>query len=275
MNDIFESMLNEHYHDYDEHRRNALYEVTQQVAIAGLYRGGFFKKAAFYGGTCLRIIYGLKRFSEDMDFTLLEKDRDFNIEDYFPAIITEFKALGRDVTITKKDKKTFGSVESAFLKDTTEVYDPSLSTEKRLKIKIEVDTMPPLKFETEQKLLLQPFAFMIRCLTLPDLFAGKMHALVFRNWKNRIKGRDWYDFDWYVRNGVKLDFAHLQERIREFNGVEMSYEQFINLLKEKISTANIDLVKADVQNFIIDPRELDIWSNDYFMQLAERIVAKK
>jgi len=229
MNDIFEMMLDEHSHDFDEHRRNALYEVTQQVVLSGLYRGGFFEKAAFYGGTCLRIIHNLKRYSEDMDFSLLEKDTNFNIKDYFPAIITEFKALGRDVTITKKDKKTFGKVESAFLKDTTEVYDLTFRTEKSLKVKIEVDTMPPLKFDTEQKLLLQPFAFMVRCFTLPDLFAGKMHALAFRNWKNRIKGRDWYDFDWYVRNGVELDFAHLQERILEFNGVEMNYDKFVTI----------------------------------------------
>jgi predicted nucleotidyltransferase component of viral defense system len=275
MNDIFERMLTEHHSNFDEHHRNALYEVTQQIALSGLYRGGFFDKAAFYGGTCLRIIHGLNRYSEDMDFSLLNKDESFSIEDYFPAIITEFKALGRDITITKKDKRNFGKVESAFLKDTTEVYDLSFQTEKSLKIKIEVDTMPPLKFETEQKLLLQPFAFMVRCFTLPDLFAGKMHALVFRNWKNRIKGRDWYDFDWYIRNGVELDFSHLHERIREFNGADMSYEQFIILLKEKLSTANIDLVKADVGTFILDHRELEIWSNDYFLMLADKIKVKK
>lgn len=273
--DIFDKMLTEHHSKFDENRRNALYEVTQQIALSGLYRGGFFEKAAFYGGTCLRIIHGLNRYSEDMDFSLLQKDNNFRIEDYFPAIITEFKALGRDVTIKKKDKRNFGKVESAFLKDTTEVYDLSFQTEKSLKIKIEVDIMPPLQFDTEQKLLLQPFAFMVRCFTLPDLFAGKMHALVFRNWKNRIKGRDWYDFDWYVRNGVELDFSHLQERIREFNGTDMSYEQFLILLKNKLSTTNINLVKADVETFILDPRELNIWSNDYFMMLADKMKIKK
>jgi predicted nucleotidyltransferase component of viral defense system len=273
--DVFDKMLAEHHSNFDDNRSNALYEVTQQIALSGLYRGGFFDKAAFYGGTCLRIIHGLNRYSEDMDFSLLEKDSNFHIEDYFPAIITEFKALGRDVTIKKKDKRNFGKVESAFLKDTTEVYDLSFQTEKKLKIKIEVDIMPPLQFETEQKLLLQPFAFMVRCFTLPDLFAGKMHALVFRNWKNRIKGRDWYDFDWYVRNGVELNFSHLQERIREFNGTEMNYEQFLILLKDKLSTTNIDLVKADVEAFILDPRELEIWSNDYFLMLVDKMKVKK
>lgn len=124
------------------------------------------------------------------------------------------------------------------------------------------------QFATEQKLLLQPFSFMTRCFTLPDLFAGKMHALVFRSWKNRIKGRDWYDFEWYVRKSVVLDFRHLQERIKEFNGVEMTREEFIAKLKEKLATTDIEMVKRDVLSFVKHPEELAIWSNDYFLQLA-------
>ena len=180
--------------------------------------------------------------------------------------------LGRDVVITKKDKKNFGKVESAFLKDNTEVYDVAFQTEKSLKIKIEVDTNPPMKFQTEQKLLLRPYSFMTRCFTLPDLYAGKMHALVFRNWKSRVKGRDWYDFEWYVRNGVKLDFTHLQERIREFNGIEMNKEQFLKALQERLSAADIKMVKQDIEPFIKNHDGLEIWSNDYFVQLADRII---
>lgn len=112
---------------------------------------------------------------------------------------------------------------------------------------------------------------MTRCFTLPDLYAGKMHALVFRAWKNRIKGRDWYDFEWYVKKGVALDFNHLQERIRQFNGVEMSREDFMVLLKEKLSTADIKAVKRDVEPFIKDHKALEIWSNDYFVQLADMV----
>lgn len=116
--------------------------------------------------------------------------------------------------------------------------------------------------------LVQPFSFMTRCFTLPDLFAGKMHALVFRSWKNRIKGRDWYDFEWYVRKDVVLDFRHLQERIKEFNSVEMTREEFIAKLKEKLATTDIEMVKRDVLPFVKHPEELAIWSNDYFLQLA-------
>lgn len=272
MNTIFEQMLSKYQIVSDKDRRNAIYEVMQQITLAGLYRGGFFDKSAFYGGTCLRIFHKLDRFSEDMDFSLLSHDESFNLEEYFPAIVDEFSTLGRDVVITKKDKRNFGKVESAFLKDDTEVYDVAFQTERNLKIKIEVDTKPPLNFQTEQKLLLHPFSFMTRCFTLPDLYAGKMHALVFRSWKNRVKGRDWYDFEWYVRNGIKLDFSHLQERIREFNGIEVNRDEFIKLLKEKIAATDIKMVKQDVEPFIKNVGSLDIWSTDYFLQLTEMIV---
>ena len=268
---IFDQMLGRYEIKTGQEKRNAINEVMQEIALAGLYRGGFFDKAAFYGGTCLRVFHGLPRFSEDMDFSLTEKNVEFNIENYFPAVIEEFKASGRDVLITKKEKKVQTKVESAFLKDNTELYDLSFKTEKEIKIKIEVDTDPPLGFSTEQKLSLMPFSFMTRCFTLPDLYAGKMHALIFRSYKNRVKGRDWYDFEWYVRHDVSLDFAHFQIRAKEFNGLDIDKEEFIKMLKEKIGTTHINMVKRDVMPFIQNPAELDIWSNDYFLQLADRI----
>jgi hypothetical protein len=176
------------------------------------------------------------------------------------------------VVIIPKDKKIETNVESAFLKDNTAMFDVKFKTEKDIKIKIEVDTNPPLGFSTEQKLSLMPFSFMTRCFTLPDLYAGKMHALLFRNWKTRVKGRDWYDFEWYVRHNVPLNFEHLQIRTQEFNGEDMSQEAFIERLKERFTSTNIDMVKRDVLPFIQNPKELDIWSSDYFLQLADKIV---
>lgn len=174
----------------------------QQIALAGLYRGGFFNKAAFYGGSCLRIFLQLQRFSEDMDFSLLQPDVHFELDNYFEPITAEFKALGREVVINKKEKKKQTNVESAFLKEDTAIYNLQFRTEQTVKIKIEVDVNPPTGFNCEHKLLLLPFSFMTRCYSLPDLYAGKMHALLFRNWKARVKGRDWYDFEWYVRNNI-------------------------------------------------------------------------
>lgn len=271
MNDIFQNMLSVYDLSTDQAVRNATFEVNQQVILAGLYHGGFFDKAAFYGGTCLRIFHGLQRFSEDMDFSLLSPDEHFDFTSYFQPIIDEFAAIGRTVDIKKKQKKNFGKVESAFLKDNTDVYDVLFQTDKSIKIKIEVDTNPPLLFSTEQKLLMEPCSFMTRCFTLPDLFAGKMHALVYRAWKNRVKGRDWYDFEWYVRNRVPLDFKHLQERIKEFNGCVKSKEDFMLDLINRLASSDIKQVKSDVEPFIKNAKQLDIWSNDYFLQIAKLI----
>ena len=268
-NEIYDNMLSAYGATTEQERRNAIFEVNQQVILAGLYNGGFFDVAAFYGGTCLRIFHGLQRFSEDMDFSLLASDDKFDFTKYFQPIIDEFAIVGREVEIKKKDKKSFGKVESAFLKDNTDVYDVSFQTDKSIKIKIEVDTQPPLNFRTEQKLLLQPYSFMTRCFTLPDLFAGKIHALVYRGWKNRVKGRDWYDFEWYVRHNVPLDFAHLAERVRQFNNEEIEREAFMAQLKDRLASTNINQVKSDVLPFVRNPKELDIWSNNYFVQLAD------
>ena len=268
-NEIYDNMLSAYGATTEQERCNAIFEVNQQVILAGLYNGGFFDMAAFYGGTCLRIFHGLQRFSEDMDFSLLAPNDKFDFTKYFQPIIDEFAIVGREVEIKKKDKKSFGKVESAFLKDNTDVYDVSFQTDKSIKIKIEVDIQPPLNFRTEQKLLLQPHSFMTRCFTLPDLFAGKMHALVYRGWKNRVKGRDWYDFEWYVRHNIPLDFAHLAERVRQFNNEEIGRETLMAQLKDRMASANINQVKNDVLPFVRNPKELDIWSNDYFVQLAD------
>lgn len=271
----YESMLAAYRNDSGSTAtKNAEQEVCQKIALAGLHRGGFFDHAAFYGGTCLRMFYGLPRFSEDMDFSLTQKRDDIHLENYFDAIREEFNLAGFDITITKKEKKAFGKVESAFLKENTEAYDIKFRTKKTVKVRIELDTDPPLLFNTEQKLLMQPYSFMVRCFTLPDLYAGKMHALVYRAWQRRVKGRDWFDFEWYVRNGVPLSFWHLQERIREFNGAIVSPEEFMDQLRKKIVETDIENVKQDVIPYIVpnQQRNLDIWSNEYFLMLVDKIV---
>jgi len=275
MADIFNQMLSGYNIKTKEDRLNAVHEVMQQICLAGLNRAGFFDKAAFYGGTCLRIFYNLPRFSEDMDFSLTEIDDTFNLETYFDAITNEFTLLGRDVNIEKKEKSQDTQIESAFLKENTDIVNIRFQTEPSVKIKIEVDKVPPLKFNTEHKLLLLPFSFMTRCFTLPGLFAGKVHALMFRKWRNRVKGRDWYDFEWYIRNNVQLDFNHFKERAIQSEGIEfenLTPDQFKQLLKEKINSTNIEMVKADVHRFVINPLELDIWSTNYFLELADMMV---
>lgn len=284
---IIEQMLNKYAIQSEDELLNALKEVFQEITLLGLYRGGFFEKAAFYGGTALRILYGLNRFSEDLDFTLLEKNPDFAIEKYFLHVKDEFEALGISITLSKKTKVSSSTIESAFLKNDTSIHTLNIQANnldtilngihsgKRLKIKFEVDTNPPLKFQTESKTLLLPITFTVKSMTLPNLYAGKMHALLFRNWQTRVKGRDWYDFEWYVKNSIKLNLSHLAERMVESGDLEkgttLTKELFKTLLDEKIDTLHVESAIAEVKPFIKDYSVFDFWSKDYFRLLAGRI----
>ena len=253
---------------------NGLREVMQEVALAGLYRGGFFDKAAFYGGTCLRIFYGLPRFSEDLDFSLLESDPDFSLEPYFKAVREEFSALGLQVEISAKKKTVRTGIESAFLKSDTRLFSFAVHADKTIKIKFEVDTLSPLGFATEEKLLLQPFSFYVKCFSLPDLFVGKMHALLFRNWKNRVKGRDWFDFEWYIRQGTPLNLSHFVVRAIQsgnLQGKNLTEPDFRQLLHQRIDALDVAVARNDVSRFVKDVEALNIWSHDYFHELAKRI----
>lgn len=266
-----------------EEAQSALREIMQEIALAGLYRSGFFDKAAFYGGTALRIFHKLDRFSEDLDFSLLQAQQDFSLEKYQDAIVNEFAALGMNVSISEKQKVKQNNINSAFLKSETlwrelklETIIPQigLDTKANIKIKIEVDTAPPLNFKTEEKLLLQPFSFYVKCFSLPDLFAGKMHALLFRKWGTNVKGRDWYDMEWYIKKRIKLDLSHFFTRAMDsgdWKEETISEKEFRELLFQKIDTVNMEFVKRDVIRFIKDPEQLDIWSYTYFHDLVSHL----
>ncbi len=265
----------------------ALREIMQEITLAGLSRTDFFEKAAFYGGTALRIFYGLDRFSEDLDFSLLEVDESFTLEPYFSAIQTEFQALGIQVSIKEKEKIQYSSIESAFLKTETiwkelvledVVKQTGIKSNKSVKIKIEVDRNPPLNFRTEEKLLIRPFSFYVCCFTPPCLFAGKLHALLYRKWNNRVKGRDWYDLEWYVQKGIPLNLPHFLSRAKDSGdwdtatqGTDCSKAQILALLNDKIDSVSFSSIKEDVVRFIPDDRKLTIWSPSYFKDLVEKI----
>jgi predicted nucleotidyltransferase component of viral defense system len=261
----------------------ALREIMQEIALAGLYRANFFNHAAFYGGTSLRIFHDLNRFSEDLDFSLLKKDTTFQIQPYLNIVIEEFQSLGIKVSITQKTKSSKTNIDSAFLKSDTYWHELifedtipqiNLSMKPSIKIKLEVDINPPLGFETESLLLTLPYSFYVNCFKLPFLFAGKMHALLFRKWKNRVKGRDWYDLEWYIRKGVALNVNHLCARAidsGDWNNEKMSKNELLELLHVKIDSMNFNQVKEDVIRFIPNPDSLNIWSETYFLQLIEKL----
>ncbi len=275
---VLQQMLGKYDTTTTDGALNGLREVMQEVALAGLYRGGFFNKAAFYGGTCLRIFYGLPRFSEDLDFSLLASDADFSLEPYFKSVRDEFAALGIDVEISTKKKTVSTGIESAFLKGDTRLFSLAVHAEKTVKIKFEVDTQPPLGFSTEEKLLLQPFSFYAKCFSLPDLFAGKMHALLYRKWKSRVKGRDWFDFEWYIRKGIPMNLSHFIVRARQSGHLledRLTEQDFREMLERRIDALDVAAAKNDVSRFLKDAAALNIWSREYFKELALRITLKE
>lgn len=261
----------------------ALREIMQEIALAGLNRTGFFEKAAFYGGTALRVFYGLDRFSEDLDFSLLKPEDDFSLNKYLKGIISEFESLGMKVSIKEKNKTHKSQIESAFLKSETvwkelelEGIIPQIGINEyaTIKIKLEVDKHPPLGFKTEEKLLLRPFSFYVKCFEPSDLFAGKMHALLFRKWGQNVKGRDWYDMEWYIKKGINLNLNHFISRARDsgdWDKENMSNEEFKALLEKKINVVNMDRIKADIIRFIPNGDRLLIWDKLYFMDLVKNI----
>jgi predicted nucleotidyltransferase component of viral defense system len=280
-------MIKEWLQEYDpknkEQAEAALREIMQEVALGGLHRTGFFEKAAFYGGTALRIFYGLERFSEDLDFSLLEVNPDFSLSPYFDGIVTEFEAVGMHVSIREKKKTQKTNIDSAFLKTETVwkelvleevIPQAGIHISPGIRIKLEVDRKPPPGFQTEEKLLLKPFSFYVKCFSLPDLFAGKMHALLFRKWKQRVKGRDWYDMEWYIKKRIPLHLQHFLHRARDtgdWKQKTISEDQFSALLNERIDTVSFDSIREDIRRFIPDETVLDIWSPKYFEDLAEKI----
>lgn len=286
MNKALEAMLSKYPLATVDDHVNALREILQELALCGLWRAKFFEHAAFYGGTALRVLYGLDRFSEDMDFSLRTANAEFDLEPYCNFMKDELGAWGFKTTISKKEKTADTAIESAFLKTNTKeqllLIESSASIAgsippgQSLKIKIEVDTNPPPNFDTETGFLLQPIPFSVRVYDLPSLFAGKMHAVLCRSWKNRVKGRDWYDFVWYVARGTELGLRHLEMRMRQsghFDGeAPLTAEDLRERLSDKISRLDIAAARADVERFVVNPETIAVWSRDFFEAVAAKVV---
>jgi len=268
-----------------EDTMRALREIMQEIALLGLWRSKFFEKAAFYGGTAMRILYGLDRFSEDLDFSLLKPMSGFDMAKYLAALQKELEAFGFDVRIEQRKKAVKSAVQSAFLKadtlnqmlviETAENIMHEVPRGQVLKIKLEVDTDPPSGFTTETKYLLQPIPFAVRAYGLPDLFAGKMHAILCRKWKTRVKGRDWYDLVWYAANHPQLHLFHLEQRMRQSghwkNKDSLSAKSFDTLIYSTIEDLSVDQARQEVEPFVSNPDSLAIWSRDFFRDVASRI----
>lgn len=263
----------------------ALREVMQEIALLGLWRGKLFEKAAFYGGTALRVLYGLDRFSEDLDFSLRDRVKDFDLGEYGESLKRELDSFGFTVEIESRKKRIQTAVQSAFLKADTRAQMITVGFERSLvqkvprnqliKIRFEVDTDPPQGFSTEMRYLLRPVPFAVRTFSLPDLFAGKMHAVLRREWKSRSKGRDWYDLVWFAAYHPELHLFLLEQRMRQAGHWEgpapLTEADLRNLLALRIGRVDIGQIRQEVEPFVKDPGSLALWSKDFFLDVAARI----
>lgn len=285
MGNILLEMLGKYNPDGIDGKKNAVKEIMQEIVLCGLYRANFFEKAAFYGGTALRIFYGLDRFSEDLDFSLMQQDSGFNLADYFPVLQREAETYGLKIDISEKKKNRESNIHSAFIKGNTkehliifygnDILFKGLSPMETIKIKFEVDVNPPPYAGFEHKFRLMPAPYQVCIYDIPSLFAGKIHAVLCRSWKNRIKGRDLYDYIFYLSRGASFNLKHLQARLEQ-SGIKPKNEFFsLNEIKEMLLSrfAEIDYhnAMADVRPFVKDHKTLEIWNADFFSQITDSL----
>ena len=266
-------------------KKNAIKEIVQEVVLCGLSRGGFFKDAAFYGGTALRIFYGLDRFSEDLDFSLVSQNPDFDLTKYFSYIENETKSLGLNFIVKEKPKAFDSNVKSAFLKGNTKehiltFYEESNDTniinkDELISIKFEVDINPPMGATFETKFSLLPSPYQVRLYDMPSLFAGKIHACLCRNWKTRVKGRDFYDYVFFLAMGAKVNLVNLKAKLVQSKFIAEDYDLTIENLKQLLSErfSNMDFAQAkeDVLPFVKDKSKLDLWSKEFFIEITKQL----
>lgn len=288
MNPAIEQMLKNYNIETIYDHKNAMKEIMQEIVLCGLSRAGFFKDAAFYGGTALRIFYGLDRFSEDLDFSLETACDSFDLASFFPVLKKEVEAFGLNVTIIEKEKTGESGIRSAFLKGNTrehlllfnadESVVGSVAQNETVKIKFEVDINPPEGATFEHKYRLLPLPYEVRMYDIPSLFAGKIHAVLCRSWQSRVKGRDLYDYVFYLSKNATVNQKHLRHRLIQSGFIstkdECTLSEIKEMLFERFDSINYAQAREDVVPFIHDSSVLNIWSADFFKQITEGLILR-
>ena len=288
MNSIIEQMLRQHETETLTDKKNGIKEVVQEIVLCGLSRAGFFKEAAFYGGTALRIFHGLDRFSEDLDFSLMASNPGFDLPRYLPALERELAAYGFNFKVEDRAKAIDSDIRSAFLKGNTrehmlvfyadERLARSFSGNDTIKIKFEVDTTPPAFATFERKYRLLPIPYEVNLYDMPSLFAGKLHAVICRAWKSRVKGRDLYDYVFYLSQGTPVNLRHLNARLvdSDFDGAreDMTLGEIKDILHRRFESIDYDQARQDVLPFIKNPAAVEIWSKDFFIAITDNLSAR-
>lgn len=275
--EIIKQRLENYHCDTEAEKEQALREITQEIILMELSRHEFFTKAEFHGGTALRILYRLQRFSEDLDFALLKPDIAFSLTPYLRRVTDGLRAFGYDFEIQDRSGAN-AVVKKAFLKDDSlgKIFIlKNVNAFKKIVIKLEVDTNPPLGATTEIKQLIFPAPFSITVKDLKSSFAGKLHALLCRPY---VKGRDWFDFVWYVTQKTKINYVLLNNALHQIGSWQNTQDNInadwvISALRIKINNINWAHARRDVSPFIkaLQRPSLELWSKDFFNHLVEEM----
>lgn len=284
MKTILEQMVEAYQPKNNEEKRNVVKEVMQEITLCALSKAGFFDVAAFYGGTALRIFYGLDRFSEDLDFSLMTKNKDFDLSTYVPSLKRIVQSFGLNVEVEIKHKTLDSAIQSAFLKgDTIEqflLFYPNdlvtgINKNEKVKIKFEIDTMPAGLATYETKYRLLPMPYSIKLYDEASLFSGKIHAVICRSWKSRVKGRDLYDYVFYLTRNTKFNLDHLREKLIESHYISQEDKFDVDFVKAlliaRFNEIDFNDAKKDVLPFITDTSILDIWSKEFFIAITSQL----
>lgn len=289
MNGVLESLIAKYAPNNNIERENAIKEVMQEIALAGLSRGDFFTKAAFYGGTCLRIFHGLDRFSEDLDFALINKDKPFNLSDYYENVKKEFSSYGIEVTIYEKEiNPNKIDMQRAFINSNSKMlllqFFPNNSDVNKvignqlIKIKFEIDMDNPTGGITESRFMLSPSPYKVTIYDQSSLFAGKIAAVLSREYQHKIKGRDYYDYLFYISKGTKVNMTYLENKLKKNGKIPLDSDLDIIYLKkmltEKFNSVDYNKAKEDVAPFIKDINVISLWSKELFLSTLESLEAK-
>lgn len=285
MQNVLEQMLSRYQINNIDDKKNAIKEIVQEIVLCGLSRGGFFNDAAFYGGTALRIFYGLDRFSEDLDFSLTTQNPNFDLTKYFSYVEDETRSLGLSFEVKSKEKTKETNVKSAFLKGNTKqhiliFYENSndinfVNKDELIKIRFEVDINPPSGATYETKFGLLPAPYQVKLYDMESLFAGKIHACLCRNWKTRVKGRDFYDYVFFLSMGAKVNLENLKAKLVQSKFIDEDYDLTIDnlkhLLNQRFDNMDFNQAKEDVLPFIKDKSKLDLWSKEFFKEITKKL----
>ena len=248
---------------------NLMREYLQACILRSMHEYGMFRATAFLGGTALRFLYGLGRFSEDLDFSLTRQESGYSFSRMLARMKEDLLSAGYDLSVTYNDEKT---VNHAFFRFGDLLYEAGISPLKsrKLSIKLEIDTNPPQGAGLETRIINKYFPLSFLAYDLESLFAGKLHAVLSREY---VKGRDYFDLGWYLSKWKDLNpnLKLLANALRQtkFKDTAPAKDTWRQAIFKAVHRTDWDMVKKDVENFLENQADLNVFTKENVLGLLK------